>query len=378
MSIAKVAFVHDWLVSYRGGERVLESLCELYPQAPIFTLFYDPAAMPASWRNRDIRTPASLRPRIKLRKFFLPVLPACIESLPTFEFDLLISSSSALAKGALAGPSARHLCYIHSPMRYIWDQRDSYFAALAKIPGSSMLLHLASSRLRIWDTVSAARVDQFVANSNFVRDRVQRYYRRDAEVVHPPVAVDDYASAAAADPVKEGYWLVAGAMVSYKRIDLAIEAWAQVGGRLVIAGAGPMLSALKAQVGGRAGCDFVVAPDGPTWSRLLRRAKALIFPGVEDFGIVPVEAMAAGTPVIAFRAGGAQDFLIPGIGGVFFEQASVQALVQAMKNFDSSRFERGALLESAQRFSPQNFQIAMAQQIQGLGSNLPRPIVPNH
>lgn len=170
----KVAIVHDWLVSYRGGEKVLDLICDMFPDAPIYTLFCDRKKLPSSLQKRDIRYPRHLNKFKKLRKLLLPLLPSAIEALPLFDYDLIISTSSCVAKGALGGPHTRHICYVHSPMRYVWDQRDEYFRHLFRIPILSTFLHLFSSYLRLWDSVSAQRVDTLISNSTFVRERIRR------------------------------------------------------------------------------------------------------------------------------------------------------------------------------------------------------------
>lgn len=342
---------------------MLEALLPLFPDAPVFTLFYDPAAMPQSIRSRKIFFPAGLNRLRPVRKALLPFLPAAIESLPLFDFDLLISTSSCVAKGALPGPAASHLCYIHSPMRYVWDQRSEYIERLPRIPGLRALIHRLSADLRQWDVVSAKRVDQFVANSRFVQQRVRRFYGRDAAVVYPPVNVERFLKQARRQGQGD-YYLVAGAAVSYKRFDLAIDACRKLGRKLVVAGDGPEWQSLRRRAAGGAGVEFVRNPDDATWEGLMGGARALLFPGVEDFGITGVEAIAAGTPVIAQRAGGALDFVAEGISGVYFERPEVEFLVDAMMDFEG-RFtaDQSAMEAQARKFSTESFQSAMKQEI---------------
>ena len=356
----RVAFVHDWLVTYRGGEKVLAALLELYPEAPIFTLFYDASAMPAHITARTVRVPPLLNSLRPLRKMLLPVLPRAIESLRLENFDLIISTSSCVAKGAIKGRNARHLCYIHSPMRYIWDQQDEYLAGVAHIPGAARAIRALTPRLRNWDVSSASRVDRFVANSSFVRERVQRLYSRDAAVVHPPIAVDRFRPSGS----RGGYFLAAGALVSYKRFDLAIAACQMAGKRLIIAGSGPMERALRAQAGGDA--EFVISPSDAELARLMAEAEALLFPGIEDFGMIAVEAMAAGTPVIAYGAGGARDFIVPGRTGLFFGEATAEALAQAIRGFNRDQFTAATLVEYAAGYSQGQFLQRMRSEIESL------------
>jgi len=319
----KVAFVHDWLVTYRGGEKVLDSLIKLYPEAPIYTLFYRPDKMPASIRKRQILVHPLANRLVKVRKALLPFLPAMIESFELTDYDLIISSSSCVAKGVLGGPSTTHLCYLHSPMRYIWDQRQDYLGSLPALPGVSGLAQLMSSWLRQWDVASCPRVDRFIVNSSFVGQRVARYYaRRDVTVIHPPIELERFFLARQSKPVlEESYFLVAGAMVSYKRFDLAISAAKAACKKLVVAGSGPQLGKLKRLAGPEV--IFYEAPSNELWDRLMAHAEAFLFCGIEDFGMTAIESLAAGTPVIAAKGGGALDFIEDGKNGRFFKPGVV-------------------------------------------------------
>lgn len=348
----RVAFVHDWLVSYRGGERVLEAMLELYPSAPIFTLFYDPASMPESIRSRDVRTSPWLNRLRPFRKALLPLLPAAIEAFPLEDYDLILSTSSCVAKGVMVGPQSKHLCYIHSPMRYIWDQRQHYLVPSRNFSPREFIIHLLSSRLRIWDVTTNHRVDRFVANSGFVKSRVRRYYDRDASVVHPPVDINRFMNGSA-QRAKQGYFLAAGAFVDYKRFDLAIKACERLGRRLLVVGSGPEERNLRKIAGPHT--EFVIAPSAERWAEIFQAADALIFPGVEDFGITAIESLAAGTPLIAFKAGGALDFVVEGETGVFFKEATVESLIETIEKFSPAMFSRERLQEFSRGFSKENF-----------------------
>lgn len=358
----RVAFVHDWLVSYRGGERVLEALFELYPDAPIYTLFYKPGSMPASFDNKKIVTPRGSQFLLPLRKALLPFLPMMIEALPLERYDLVISTSSCVAKGIVPGPASRHLCYIHSPMRYIWDQRDHYLGTLRRLPVLRELVSGISTFLRIWDSASSTRVDQFVANSTFVAQRVRKYYGRDSVVIPPPVDVEPFTKEVAAPSGYDSpYFLAAGAFVSYKRFDLAIEACRLAGKRLVLAGSGPQLQELQRLAKGEV--SFEISPDKQRWISLFQHAEALLFPGVEDFGITALEAMAAGTPVIAYRAGGALDFIKPGQTGMFFHEDNPNSLAECLNSYKKSQFSAEELRKFAQDFTKTQFLNRMRQEI---------------
>jgi glycosyltransferase involved in cell wall biosynthesis len=361
----KVALVHDWLVSYRGGEKVLAALAELYPQAPIYTLFYKPEQMPDFLRQRSVHVPRGLNRLLPLRKLLLPFLPHLIEAVPLFEYDLIISTSSCVAKGVIPAPGAKHLSYIHSPMRYIWDQRLEYFQQLAKFPGALALINYFSKNLRLWDVVSTGRCDRLVVNSSFVGARVKKYYGRTSTVVHPPIDLAYFHPA----PAQQGerspaYWLAAGALVPYKRFDLAIAACEALQQPLIIAGSGPEEKKLRKLAGKYT--TFYHAPDHATLRGLLQGAKALLFPGVEDFGMLAIEAMACGTPVLALQAGGALDFIKPGLSGEFFAEASSESLGAALRSFKRDNFSTEKLVAFSQQFSKEIFQRKIKAEIASL------------
>lgn len=345
----RVAFVHDWLDTYRGGERVLETMLELFPDAPIYTLFYDPKGMPRTITARSVFTPPGIGWLRPFRKLLLPLLPALMESFDLRAFDLVISTSSAVAKGAIPGPQAKHLCYMHSPMRYIWDQNEEYFRTLRKIPFVNIAFQVMAAKMRQWDVASLPRVDLFVANSHFVRQRIKRFYGVEAQVIHPPVHTSRFAPTSA----KENFYLVAGAFVPYKRFDLAIDACEMLGKRLIVAGSGPELKRLKECAGKKT--EFIGNPSNEEMASLMARAKGLLFPGVEDFGLIPIEAMASGTPVIALKKGGALDYITPGVTGIFFEEPTADSLAEAIARFEDMKFREDDLTGAAQKFDKQVF-----------------------
>lgn len=361
----KVAFVHDWLVTWRGGEKVLAALAALYPEAPVYTLFYDEAAMPPVITRRQIIAHPVLNRLRKLRKGLLPFMPRAIESFDLSGFDLVISTSSCVAHGALKGPGAKHLCYLHSPMRYIWDQQQEYLDSLRHLPGAGAVIRGLTPRLRAWDIAAAQpeRVDQFVANSSFVAERARRFYRREAAVVHPPIELDRFKPTRPCGE-RDGYLLATGAFVSYKRFDLAIAACEGLGQKLIVAGKGPMEAAWRKLAGKHT--QFVIDPDDATFTALMQGAKALLFPGVEDFGMTAVEAMGCGTPVIAFDAGGARDFIEPGVTGLYFDQAQPASLAEALRGFRPEAFDAQRLRTFAEGFGPMPFQTKMRAAIGAL------------
>jgi glycosyltransferase involved in cell wall biosynthesis len=359
----RVAFVHDWLVSYRGGEKVLEALMELYPDAPIYTLFHQPDAMPPTFQKRTIITPWASRWLNPIRKALLPFMPMMIERFPLEHYDLVISTSSCVAKGIIPAPQATHLCYIHSPMRYIWDQRDHYLSSLRRIPLINLLVDLLATQLRMWDVSSSPRVDQFVANSHFVAQRVQKYYGRGAKVIHPPIDIDSFLSPTA-DPELGEYILAAGAFVPYKRFDLALEACQRTGKKLVIAGSGPLTPDIQQQVGPN--MILEIAPSRERWVQLFQHADAFLFPGVEDFGMTAIESMAAGTPVIAYQAGGALDFVKPGETGEFFAEPTASSLAATLEAFDKNQYSAEKLRAFARSFTKEQFLAKIKQEVGSL------------
>ena len=354
MSDLRIALVHDWLTGMRGGEKVLEVLCELYPQATLFALLHNRGSVSETIEKMKIRTSFIDRLPLKATKYrnYLPLFPRAIESFDFSGFDLILSTSHAVAKGARPSPGALHICYCHTPMRYVWELYGEYFG-----PGRAGVLTRAAMsiiapRLREWDVRSSDRVDFFVANSRNVADRIRQYYRKPADVIHPPVNIDQFV----VSEKDEGYYLIVSALVPYKRVGLAIEAFNQVGERLLIVGTGPESKRLQSIA--KKNIEFLGWQNDLELSRLYAGCRALIFPGIEDFGIVPLEAMASGKPVIAFAKGGALETVVDDSRfptGVFFREQSVQALIDAMAKFRSSKFDPPAIRAHAERFARPHF-----------------------
>jgi len=318
-----VALVHDWLTGMRGGEKVLEELSLLWPGAPIFTLFHFPTSVSARLESHPIHTSFLQRAPGVRRHYrrYLPLFPAAVEDFDLGSYRLVVSTSHCVAKGAIPAPGALHVCYCHSPMRYAWDQEHAYFPRRRGL--GARLRGLVLTALRAWDVASAARVDAFVANSRFVARRIRRYYRRDAEVIHPPVDVEAFTPGETAPAERwhadRPYALVVSALAPYKRIDLAVAASERAGLDLVVVGTGPEREPLEGM--GALRTRFRGRVEGEELARLYRGAACFLQPGVEDFGIASVEALASGTPVVALGRGGVLDVVEDGVHGVLYEGA---------------------------------------------------------
>ena len=355
----RVAIIHYWLVGMRGGEKVLEALCRMYPEADIFTHVVVPEALSDDLRRHTIRTSfiAKLPRAARMYKSYLPLMPLALEQLDLSGYDLIISSESGPAKGVVPPEGAVHICYCHSPMRYIWNMYHDYRRSAGPIARATM--PLLTHYLRTWDASSAARVDRFVANSSTVSGRIRRYYRRDAEVIHPPVDVSAFAPVA---PEEVGdYYLMVGELVRYKRPDIAVRAFNALRRRLVIIGGGEMLGELRALAGPTV--EVLGAQPFATLRHHYARARGLIFPGEEDFGIVPVEAMASGRPVIAYGRGGATETVVEARTGVFFHEQSEEALIDAVARLEGLDLDPAEIALHARQFNPARFERQMRQAV---------------
>ncbi len=345
----RVAFSHDWLTGMRGGEKVLEALCEIYPDADIFTLFHAHGSVsPAIERHRIATSLVQALPfaRSQYRRY-LPLFPTAIEQFDLDRYDLVISSSHCAAKAVIAAGRARHICYCHSPMRYAWDQFDAYFGPERVGPFASRWIYRPMlARLARWDAATAPRVGRFVANSQHVAGRIRRYYNREATIVYPPVDTTFYHPDTT---VPGSHFLIVSALVPYKRIDLAITACRRAGARLRIVGDGPDRARLEQQADGSV--EFTGRLSDEEIRDEYRRALAVLMPGEEDFGIVPVEAHACGRPVVALARGGALETVIPGETGVFFDEPTVESLARALNQAATMAFDAGRIRRHSLQFS---------------------------
>ncbi|MCD6578028.1 glycosyltransferase [bacterium] len=348
----KIAIIHDWLITYRGGERVLEAILEIFPKADIFTLFSKGKEIPQKISSR-VKGTSFLQnmPFIsKAYRHYLPLMPIAIELFDLSKYDLVISTSHAVAKGVLIHPGTIHFSYIHSPMRYIWDRYSDYFGNMHGL--KRWIMDFIFNYLRIWDTVSANRVDHFIANSSFVKKRIQKYYNRDSEIIFPPV---DIAPFVPENIKKKDYYLVLSAFTPYKKIELAIEAFKRTDKKLIIAGSGSLSKKYRKLARDCDNISFVISPKDETKIKLYQEAIAFIFPGFEDFGMTMVESIASGTPVIAFGKGGALDIIKDGVNGILFEKQTVNSLREAIKKSENMKWEYKRITETAGGFKKEIF-----------------------
>lgn len=355
MENARVALVHDWLTGQRGGEKVLEVFAEIFPDAPIYTLFHFPGTQVPEIEKRRIITSFLQRwPFVKTKyRSYLPLFALAAELFDLQDYDYIISSSHCVAKGIIPHPDALHVSYIHTPMRYAWNQYFSYFSPQILNFFKRIIIPPILHRLRIWDESSSHRVDYFIANSKTVAERIQRYYRRQAEVIHPPVDTQFFQPASNQDD----YYLIVSALVPYKRIDLAIAAFNQRGESLKIVGRGP--DDKKLRKAAKPNVEFLGSLGADDLLSAYQGARALILPGEEDFGITSLESQACGVPVIAYGRGGATETVIPGKTGLFFEELTVESLLDVLDKFQGFEFNKNNVRENALGFSRDTFKKKM-------------------
>ena len=346
----RVALVHDWLTGLRGGEKVLEVLCELFPEATLYTLVYVKGTVNDKIEAMPIRTAftQNLPAASHIYRWYLPLYPWAIESIRLDGFDLVISSSHCVAKGVIPPKGAVHICYCHTPMRYVWDRFEDYFGnGLA----AKMFYGPIATKLRQWDASTADRVDYFVANSRYVETRINNYYERDvSSVIPPPVDTDFFVPG---ERSTTPYYLIVSALVPYKKIELAVETFRTRSDLLWIVGTGPLAKQLEHNAPKNVRFLGWVTPE--ELLALYQGARACILPGVEDFGIVPLEAQACGVPTLALREGGALDTVNEGKSGIFFDKPTVASLNQGIDKIASIQFDKAYLREWSLHFSREAF-----------------------
>lgn len=345
----KVALIHYWLIGMGGGEKVLEAFCEIFPDADIFTHVYDPQKVSKKITSHPIKTSFinNLPFSKKIYKHYLPLMPLALEQLDLSDYDLVISFESGPTKGVIC--SCEHICYCHTPMRYLWDLYHEYVKGFNPIVRT--IVKGCFYHLRMWDVISSLRPDSIIANSNAVSNRVKKNWRRDASVIHPPVETDFFNKYISEED--DGYYLFVGRLVAYKRADLAIKACLSSKRKLIIVGAGPEKQKLQKIASDQV--EFYEDISAEELAAFYSKCKALLFPGEEDFGIVPIEAMSCGKPVIAYKKGGALDY-INNKTGLFFDDPTQESLVEAIFDFEKKdSYDAWEIVKFAQNFSVKNF-----------------------
>jgi glycosyltransferase involved in cell wall biosynthesis len=342
----RTAIVHYWLLKMRGGEKVVEALCRLLPDADVFTLFYDPDSVSETIRRHRVQA-SFLQPFRKWYRSLLPLAPLALESFDLRAYDLVISSESGPAKGVITSSGTRHVCYCHTPMRYLWDMYPAYRNEWTHARWKRPLMTVAANYLRLWDSASAARVDEFVANSENVQRRIWKTYRRDSHVVRPPVSVEKFYW-----KTPDDYYLIVSELVPYKCVDIAVRAFNQNGRRLRVVGDGPEYKALRRAAASNV--EFCGRVTDEDLRELYARCQAFLMPGEEDFGIAAVEALASGKPVIALARGGALE-IVPEFGGLLYEKP--EGLLRAIECWEGFATDPDpcALQAYAAQFSEKEF-----------------------
>jgi len=349
----KVALVHDWLYVDGGAEKVLSAFLEIYPDADIFSLV---DFLPDDKRERLLnkkRATTSFIQKLpfskKYFKHYLPLFPIAVEQFDLTKYDLVISSSYAVAKGVLTPPSSVHISYCHSPVRYAWDMYHTYIKEHDIKGIKALFIKYVLHKIRIWDIISSNRVDYFIANSNFVKKRIDKFYKREAEVIHPFVDTDKFCL----ETKKEDFYLTASRLVPYKKIKLIVEAFNKSGKKLVVIGEGEEYKEIKNIA--KSNIKVLGYREDDVLIEYMQRAKAFVYAALEDFGIVPLEAMACGTPVICYGKGGVKESVVDGKTGVFFFEQNSEALNEAIKKFEDMRFDPVFISKHALSFSKERF-----------------------
>ncbi len=353
----KIAFVHDYLVQYGGAERVLECLTEIYPYASIYTILHNKDAMHGVFEDKRIYTSYLQKFPFarKWHRIFPLLMPPAIEQFDFSSYDVVVSDSSSYAKGIITRPETLHICYMHTPMRYAWDDcqkytRDFYFPHLIK-----KLIPFAMNYIRVWDKASADRIDLFIANSNFVARRIKKYYRKDSVVIHPPVDTKNFA--AAESSAKEDYFLMVGRLIAYKRHSIAIRAFNEMKLPLKIIGRGPELKRLKKIAGPT--IEFMERVNDENLKKFYTDCQAVIFPQEEDFGIVAIEALSSGKSLIAYRGGDIPEHMEENKMGVFFDEQTSAGVIEAVKKFQQLSFDNQYIRSKVLKFDREIFKEKM-------------------
>ncbi|MFH1232502.1 MAG: glycosyltransferase [Patescibacteria group bacterium] len=348
----KVALIHDHLAQDGGAERVLKVLAEMFPDAPIYTLLYDQKNIDKYYSNRHIESSIIQRlpGGVKFYQWYMPFMPMAVEFFDLSKYDVIISDTSSFAKGVITTSDTLHICYCHTPTRYLWSDTHQYINELKYNKFFKKIISLVLNYIRMWDRLAADRVDKYIANSNFIAGRIQKYYRQSSTVIYPPVETDNFKISDVGD-----YFLIGGRLASYKRIDIVIEAFKKINKKLKIFGDGVDLERLKKIADKNENIEFLGRVSDEIKADLYSHCLAFINPQEEDFGITVVEAMASGRPVIAYQSGGALETVKAGITGEFFSQQTVESLSKILVDFDSSKFDPKVIKQHAEQFSVKMF-----------------------
>lgn len=352
----KIALVHDHLAQDGGAEKVLQAFQEIWPDAPTYVVVYDPKSAHASFANKDIRTSFLQRLPFGVKRYqwYFPFMTTAVESYDLMEYDVVLSSTASFAKGVITRPDTLHICYCHTPTRYLWSDTHSYVQEVNAPRLVKWSLPFFLSYIRMWDKMAADRVDQFIANSKIVQERIQKYYKAPSDIIYPPVDIRKYSVGTTGD-----YYLAGGRLVPYKRFDLIVDAFNRLGRKLKIFGDGPEMTNLQAQAGDN--IEFVGKVSDTELEKLYQGALAFINPQLEDFGITMIEAMACGTPVIAYKEGGATEIIQQGVTGEFFNMQTWEDLADVIVKFEPQQYNAQQIRSRAEDFSLEQFK----QQIKG-------------
>ena len=358
--MAKIALVHDYLVQNGGAEKVLEAFCELFPDAPIYTLVYSEKLMHGSFKGKNIRTSFLQKVpfAIMRHRIFPQFMPFAIEQFDFSDFDIVLSDSSSFAKGIITSPETLHICYMHTPMRFAWDDCQKYTRDFSFPNFIKKLVPFAMNYVRLWDRVSADRPDKIIANSKFIARRIKKYYKRDSVVINPPVNVGDFKISRE----RQKYFLAAGRLMAYKRFDIVVEAFNQLGLPLKIISRGPEYARLKKMA--KSNIEFLGRVSDEELRRHFSQCQALIFPQEEDFGITAIEAMASGTPLIAYRGGDIPEHVEEGKTGIFFEEQTAASIIGAIKKFDAAHYDSEYIRQSVLKFDKSEFKARIKDYIE--------------
>ncbi|HCP08486.1 MAG TPA: glycosyltransferase family 4 protein [Candidatus Moranbacteria bacterium] len=356
----KIALVHDYLVQVGGAEKVLECFTELFPHAPIFTLVYDKELMHGVFEGKNIKTSFIQKlPFSKSRhRIFPPLMPMAIEQFDFSDYDVVLSDSNSFAKGIVTGPETLHICYMHTPMRYAWDDCQKYTSDFSFPDIIKKFVPLAMNYIRLWDRISADRIDKIIANSNFVARRIKKYYHKENVVIHPPVNVQNFY----VSEKQEDYFLIVGRMMAYKKNDIAIKAFNKLGLPLKVIGRGPELKKLKKIAGPN--IEFLGRVPDEELAMHYSKCRAFIFPQEEDFGIVAIEAMASGRPVIAFRGGDIPEHIEEGKTGIFIEKQTADDIMEAIRKFENMKFDPHYIRAQSLKFDREIFKAKIREYVE--------------